>query len=179
MNGRIFMNKIKLNNVEISQEDLIKEITGNKELMETLKEKFEKKNTGWFVPKESEEYYFLLEDGIEYDIFQNGGIDKERLERQQVFRTEEEAKKADQQRMAKVRILKRIAEENAKEGWVCDWDNKQGGNIFWYTHGIDKLELSFASMYQETELGFYMSKTVAEKLQSELLEDYKIMLGVE
>lgn len=53
---------IKLNNLEISQEDLIKEITGNKELMETLKAKFEKKDTGWFVPKEDEEYYSLLKE---------------------------------------------------------------------------------------------------------------------
>ena len=111
---------IKLNNVEISQEDLIKEITGNKELMATLQSKFGKQESGWFVPKDLEKYYFLTADFI--GGYENtGDTDEKIITRQQVFRTKEEAEKADEQRMAKVRILKRIAEENEKEGWVGEW----------------------------------------------------------
>jgi len=108
------MKKIKINNLEISQEDLINEITCNKELMETLKAKFEKKNTGWFVPEKGEEYWYLGSNEVFYQYNQND-FDEALLGRQQVFRTEEEAKKADEQRKAKVRILKRIAEEKAQQ----------------------------------------------------------------
>lgn len=168
---------IKLNNVEISQEDLIKEITGNKELMATLQSKFGKQDSGWFVPEGNERYWYL---GAEIHSYtKTGDLDEKIIARQQVFRTAEEAKKADQQRIAKVRILKRIAEENEKEGWVCDWEDGKSKYVFLYQHRIDKLELSFSLQYQEVETGFYMSETVAEKLQTELLQDYKIMLGVE
>lgn len=171
---------IKLNNVEISQEDLIKEITGNKELIDTLKAKFGKKESGWFVPKIGEKYWYLSEDDIFYDINSNFCSDKNIFNSQQVFRTEEEAIKADKQRMAKVRILKRIAEENAKEGWVCDWSNyTQGKYFFVYDHVYDELSIDYYVSCQPIETGFYMSETVAEKLKKELLEDYKIYLGVE
>lgn len=168
---------IKLNNVEISQEDLIKEITGNKELMDTLQAKFRKKESGWFVPKLLETYWYLESNGV--SCFNNNSeVDKAIMERQQVFCIREEAEKADQQRMAKVRILKRIAEENAKEGWVCDWnDEEQYKYIFGLDYGIKKLVTGDYNYWQIQETGFYMSETVAEKLEKELLEDYKIYLG--
>lgn len=168
---------IKLNNVEISQEDLIKEITGNKELMDTLKAKFSKKESGWFVPKKDEKYFYLNYGDVS-SCCNVDNSDKEILKHDQVFRTEKEAEKADQQRMAKVRILKRIAEENAKEGWVCDWnDEEQYKYIFGLDYGIKKLVTGDYNYWQIQETGFYMSETVAEKLEKELLEDYKIYLG--
>ena len=88
--------------------------------------------------------------------------------------------KADQQRMAKVRILKRIAEENAKEGWVCDWeDNEQHKYFISYHHNCNEIDFDYFTYNQTVETGFYMSETVAGKLKKELLQDYKIMLGVE
>ena len=169
---------IKLNNVEISQEDLINEITKNKELMATLENKFSKKNSSWFVPKLLERYWYLYINDV--SCFNNTSeVDEEVMKRQQVFRTEEEALKADRQRMAKVRILKRIAEENAKEGWVCDWkDTRQIKFSFGFDHETNTTEI-IDSYWQTQETGFYMSEIVAEKLQKELLEDYKIYLGVE
>ena len=169
---------IKLNNVEISQEDLIKEITGNKELMATLQSKFSKQKSVWFVPEKGEEYYFQTHVGSSKAIFCTFYLDGCILKRQQVFRTQEEAEKTDQQRMAKVRILKRIAEENAKEGWVCDWnDGGQEKCFIYYHHDLEKNFYGYAREDQVLESGFYMSETVAGKLKTELLQDYKIMLG--
>ena len=172
---------IKLNNIEISQEDLIKEITGNKELMATLKAKFEKKDTGWFVPEKNDIYFYLDVGSVSHSHNSGCNFDEDLFQRQQIFRTEEEAKKADQQRMAKVRILKRIAEENAKDGWVCDWgDINQYKTTFTFNLTTPtKLYVSGSYEFQTKESGFYMSETVVEKLQTELLQDYKIMLGVE
>lgn len=168
---------IKLNNVEISQEDLIKEITGNKELMDTLQAKFGKKESGWFVPKKGEKYFYLNYGDVS-SCCNIDNSDKEILKHDQVFRTAEEAEKADQQRMAKVRILKRIAEENAKEGWVCDWSNKKQRKYFYYyDHIDDELSIDYYVFCQSIETDFYMSETVAKKLQTELLQDYKIYLG--
>ncbi len=171
---------IKLNNVEISQEDLIKEITGNKELMATLQSKFSKQESVWFVPKEEAIYHHLVSDGIGSSKNFKSMLDKDVFQRQQVFRTEEEAEKADQQRMAKVRILKRIAEENAKDGWVCDWgDVSQNKACFYYNHREKELCIESYCFFQEKEIGFYVIPKVAQKLKTELLQDYRIMLGVE
>lgn len=66
---------------------------------------------------------------------------------------------------------------------MCDWKDKEQRKYFLYYNYIND-ELSrgitngFYYSYQTQETGFYMSETVAEKLQSELLKDYKIYLGV-
>lgn len=171
---------IKLNNVEISQEDLIKEITGNKELMATLQSKFGKQESWWFVPKEEAIYHYLISNGIGSSKNFKSMFDKDVLERQQVFRTIEEAEKADQQRMAKVRILKRIAEENAKDVWVCDWEDiEQTKCYFYYDYANKRMSNGSIDYCQLLETGFYMSKEAMVRIENELEKDYKIMLGVE
>lgn len=98
------------------------------------------------------------------------------LNAKEVLEYFKEAIKADQQRMAKVRILKKIAEENAKEGWVCDWKNKNQAKFYVYYNYIDDtLGYDYDCAYQHMETGFYTSGKVVKKLQSELLEDYKML----
>lgn len=175
------MTKIKLNNLEISQEDLIKELENNPEIMEKLEEKFGKKDSGWFVPKEGEGYAYLNNFGG--DCFTNYDStlvsDVGRVKHQKVYRTRKEAQQESLRQQAKIRILKTIAEENAKVGWVCDWgDLNQGKGYLTYDVEDKVVEYYSSIYYRQSETDFYFSPEIGDIILEKCAEDYKIYLGV-
>jgi hypothetical protein len=100
-----------------------------------------------------------------------------------VFPTRYAAEQHRDQRLAEMRVVRRIAEINAQEGWVADW----GGGLREYTWhllynhegGGAKCYTSFASASQAAPAHWYGCKLAIETVIEELPDDIRTMLGVE
>ena len=167
------MTTIKLNNKEIDIED-IKAILTEEQIEELTREK----ESGVFVPKEGEEYYFVIDERIlKYerdDTMSDRGV----IENHLVYRTEAEALEAQKINQARIRVIRKIAELNASVGWKVDWGNNGQQKNFLCFSGIEEVGLGDTYLSRHTEDYFYFSGKVVDQVLEACAEDYKIMLGI-
>lgn len=96
------------------------------------------------------------------------------------FRTKEEAKHALKRMIATQQIKDRIAELNAKRGWVADWsDANQSKGFLTYDYDIGKIGWDNWTTYQHVPKEFIGSPSVIKDLIKEMPEQIKLWLGVE
>lgn len=93
--------KIKINNIEV-------ELT--EEQIRELHSRLENKGEKYFFPEDGERFFILASDEVCSDVCDDtSSIDETRIKRG-VFRTEEQAKKEDEKRLALVRMWKWVQE---------------------------------------------------------------------
>jgi hypothetical protein len=92
------------------------------EVAEIVKQSKETKQSLYFVPKMGEVYFVLNAACFYSSIWKNDNIDNGFLARAEIYRTKEEAQKADEKRLALGRIRKYI-HENGLE-FVPNWKNE-------------------------------------------------------
>ena len=129
-----------------------------------------------------ERYYYLQKRGIASHTWGAGGIEhKDLYLAQQVFKTEEEAAKADRQRIAKMKVLRRVAELNHEQGWVCDWsDEIQCKNFPEYIHRDGTFTYDYFNRRQGLPTSHYAAEGVWQQVISEMGGDVKFGLwGIE
>lgn len=132
------MKTYKINNVEISEEQIKEVIKNNPELLN------ENKGGRYFFPKEGEDYWYVLQDGhVSFNYSYNSDFDRSVI-LQGVYRTEEEAKLASAKQRAIVACWK-WAQENApfEPEWGDEGQTKfsvkfdHDEKIFWVDYCCD------------------------------------------
>lgn len=164
---------ITINNVQISEEELVRLVKDNKELMDKITQK-----DVW--PKIGDKYYYFDHcSTIGSGLYFNDRVDEYQKETGNMFKTKEEAAQALDRQKAKVRIINRIKELNDSVGWVCDWsnDSQEKGHLY---YSYDKKIIDWYREYtdQDNPTEFYFSADVADQVVKDCGEDYKIYLGV-
>lgn len=94
------------------------------------------------------------------------------------FKTEKQAEAYIQKLQATQRVKDRIAELNAKEGWVVDFSGEQLNCCMSYSHRTDRLDYSMWKVSQTVSVELLGSRTTIETVIEEMPEDCKLMLGV-
>lgn len=94
------------------------------------------------------------------------------------FKTEEEAEKYREKLLATQRVKDFIAEKNAEQGWVADWNGIKTKYSFHFDHSVKKFEIGQLSFIQATESCYYGSKETIDALIKEHEQDLKLILGV-
>lgn len=138
------------------------------------------KSAGRWKPELGGEYFLISGYGkIGEDVWQNSHGDDKAYALANVYRTQEEAQAALDQQLATVRVLDRIAELNAEQGWVCDWgDSYQSKNFIRFNHADEKLSSGWYSFLQNKPNPYYGSKQTIETVIKEMESDCLLMLGV-
>lgn len=135
---------------------------------------------GRWKPGICEKYWVVSESTGVFSLFwENSSTDNHLFALANVYRTEEEAQAALDQQLATVRVLDRIAELNAEQGWVCDWDDhNQMKYNFRFDH--DDRTFYFDSTYltQWHQSQYYGSRQTIETVTKEMESDCLLMLGV-
>lgn len=152
-----------------------------KELQQAIQELPEP--VGRWKPKFDEKYWFTTEatgSGVNSNRWLSSSIDQIRYNRANVYRTKEEAQAALDRQLATVRVLDRIAELNAEQGWVCDWNKSSRPKFLFTLTPIeqDELDLSWSNNAQCLPTSYYGSRQTIETVTKEMPEDCKLMLGV-
>lgn len=140
------MKTYKLNNIEVSEEQLRQVIKDNPEILDTLEPNETKSK--FFEPQEGEFAYFLADDGIGFSRDWNMNIELDRrVIARGVYRTKEEAEKADQKRMALVRLWN-WADKNAP--FTPDWKDDRQDKCYVDSYGYlsNKFNSDFHTIYQ-------------------------------
>lgn len=164
---------ITINNVQISEEELVRLVKDNKELMNKITQK-----DVW--PKIGDKYYYFDHcSTIGSGLYFNDRVDEYQKETGNMFKTKEEAEQALDKQKAKVRIINRIKELNDSVGWVCDWSNNSYIKCHLFYNNLNKM-ISSTGVYefQDTPTELYFSREVADQVVKDCGEDYKIYLGV-
>ena len=158
-----------------------------KELGEEIEKLRQKKEQGelpdilWF-PENPIEGYMLDGTGVERtNCLARRRRSSMRYTRQQLFKTREEAERADRQRIAKMKVLRRVAELNHEQGWVCDWSSIDTRKYFpQYSHNDREVSLDSWQKIQVSPTTHCASKSVWEQVIGEMEADVKFGLwGVE
>lgn len=135
------------------------------------------KPTGRWKPEFNDDYLILDNDGKVCEATWNDhAIDGERYALNNVYQTEEEAKKALEQKLATVRVLDRIAELNAQQGWVCDWSDGEDKYYLGFDGGLC---WAITDSFKVMPTQYYGSLKTIETVTKEMPEDCKLMLGVD
>jgi len=139
------------------------------------------KSKGRWKPGICEKYWVVSEStGVFSPYWENSSTDNHLFALANFYHTKEEAQAALDQKLATVRVLDRIAELNAEQGWVCDW-NKPGQQK--YIVSYDHVTRSFCTnvyVLQEMDLptSYHGSKQTIETVIKEMESDCLLMLGV-
>ena len=167
---------ITINNIQISEEELVRLVKDNKELMD----KITQVDKTW--PKEGDTYYYnslyapLKICSVNYG---GTGFDQEMKEIGNMFKTKEEAAQALDKQKAKVRIINRIKELNDSVGWVCDWSDGSQDKSYLYYNSVNKMISSTGiHIIHNHSTEFYFSREVVDQVVKDCGEDYKIYLGL-
>jgi hypothetical protein len=92
------------------------------------------------------------------------------------YETEEEAKRAKERQLARVRFERRVKELN--DGWEPVWDMKTENWLLVYCHDEKKLHLDKWSTNQYPPREWCVkSEELAKQLRDECGDDFKIMIG--
>lgn len=159
------MNTIKINNIEVSKDELRKIISENPDLLKPVAK------GSYFFPKHGEEYWYL--DSLGNIYYEKNNADVTRTERilTGVYATEAEATHARNRRQAIVRCWK-WAQEN--EPFEPDWSNLEQRKHFVIYNDFEK-ELVFSySTYNakfQNELPYFKSQEDTEKFIEANKED--------
>lgn len=131
---------------------------------------------GRWEPEIGEKYYVISPFGMIIRYIRDNLSDLSgAIAIDSIHKTKEEAKKALEQKLATVRVLDRIAELNAEQDWVCDWDDGEDKYYF----GFDgDLCWAITDSFKVMPTQYYGSLKTIETVTKEMPEDCKLMLGV-
>lgn len=125
-------------------------------------------------PKHGDEYFWIDECGsiLPGTFYRDSLYDQQRLTFGNVYRTEKEAEKARDRRLAKVRLQRTSTFEP-------DFENGKGGWAVYYDHGHETLAVCKFDDYDAGEPVRYATREEAEKSIEENREDWKIYFGID
>lgn len=134
----------------------------------------------WRPTVEGEEYWIVgVDKGVVDTFFETGcRIDEHRIAMGNCYKTEKDALAAMERQLATVRVLDRIAELNAEQGWVCDWSGNGYRYHLGWRCGIPCC-VGAAGDIQTQPTTYYGSKETIGTVIKEMPGDIKLMLGVE
>ena len=151
-----------------------------KEIQALVAKETRKENQAPWVPKKGESYWNINPCGDVFRYKVNGHTKLETLmDTGNCFRTKKEAQAHVDKTKATVRVKNRIAELNAEQGWVADWENLNHVKYTFCcgtrTNRLDYIGFLTTRIAEPTL--FSSSKTI-KTLIKEIPEDIKLMLGV-
>lgn len=96
------------------------------------------------------------------------------------YRTKEEAQAALDKQLATVRVLDRIAELNAEQGWVADWDDEGQSKYYplfnYKTNKARFIKFHCDSYLKQLPDAYYGSEQTIQAVIKEMADDCKLML---
>ena len=124
-------------------------------------------------PKHGAEYFWIDECGsiLPGTFYRDSLYDQQRLTFGNVYRTEKEAEKARDRRLAKVRLQRTST-------FKPDFENDRGGYVVFYNPKEEKLETHNVYCYDYGEIVRYETVEEAEKSIKENERDWKIYFGI-
>ena len=124
-------------------------------------------------PKHGAEYFWIDECGsiLPGTFYRDSLYDQQRLTFGNVYRTEKEAEKASDRRLAKVRLRR-------TSNFKPDFKNGKGGWMVYYDHGCETLAVCELDYYDDGEIVRYKTRAEAEKSIKENERDWKIYFGI-
>ena len=124
-------------------------------------------------PKHGAEYFWIDECGsiLPGTFYRDSLYDQQRLTFGNVYRTEKEAEKARDRRLAKVRLRR-------TSNFKPDFKNGKGGWMVYYDHGCETLAVCELDYYDDGEIVRYKTRAEAEKSIKENERDWKIYFGI-
>ena len=151
---------------------------------ETTLKKFPNILTEWFEeikeptdsvhykPKDGDDYFYISDYGnVEWEVWSDKHIDNERLALGFIYRTEKEAEKARERRLAEVRLQQ-------TSDFKPDFEDSRGGWVVYYNYK-DKELYSYDTDYDDSgETIRYATEEEAEKSIRENREDWMKHFGV-
>lgn len=150
----------------------IQDIENFDEWFEEIKE--ESTDSIHWKPKHGAEYFWIDECGsiLPGTFYRDSLYDQQRLTFGNVYRTEKEAEKASERRLAEVRLRQ-------TSDFKPDFEDANGGWTVYYSYKDKKLNSFFAGYDDAGEIVCYETKEDAEKSIKENERDWKIYFGVE
>lgn len=137
------------------------------------------KPMGRWKPGYGGEYWFIDScTVIDFGFWGGDDIDNMRYALRNFYRTKQEAQAALDRQLATVRVLDRIAELNAEQGWVANFDSDQSNYFVMLDHGDQNLRSDCNNVYQAQPIEYYGSRQTIETVISEMGGDCRLMLGV-
>lgn len=142
--------------------------------IDNFDEWFEKmKDNIHYEPRNGEKVFCLNEEGDIYSFTFNDLLSHhKRLAFGFVYHTKEEAEKARERRLAKIRLQQ-------TSDFKPDFINENGGWVVGYNHGKDELIAMFVDFIDYGEVAHYKTRREAEKSIKENERDWKIYFGIE
>ena len=176
--GAIFQEIVR----EVDGSKILKEYDSNnkntmlvseiKNFDEWFEETEEPTDSAHWKPKIAEKYFYINEYGdVEWEVWNDDGVDNRLMAMGLVYRTAEECEKAKERRLAKVRL-------EQTSTFKPDFENGKGGWIVYYDHGCETLAVCDFDYYDAGEPVRYATKEEAEKSIRENREDWMIYFGV-
>lgn len=166
--------KEKLSKNENARNLLLQEVSVIDDEQKKLQAIIDAPDSGWFVPEINERYFFLTPNSIGYTR-NNTNSDEKVIEHQKVFRTEAEARREDEKRIAVTKYLKEIARLN--NGEKVDWDNSdQRKYLAEYSHKRNSTEIEFYYQIQQKDSEWYSLSLYAAKQALSILSETEIDL---
>lgn len=152
---------------------------------ETTLKKFPEILTEWFEeikepvdsihwkPKKDDEYFWMNSYGeTQPDVWDGDSIDIMRLALGMIYRTEEECERAQERKLAEVRLRQ-------TSNFKPDFENERGGWIVYYDYECETLAVCGFDYYDAGEPVRYATREEAEKSIEENREDWKIYFGID
>lgn len=142
-------------------------------LTEWFEEIKEPKDSIHWEPKSGDEYFWIDECGsiLPGTFYRDSLYDQQRLTFGNVYRTEKEAEKARDRRLAKVRLQRTSTFEP-------DFENGKGGWAVYYDHGHETLAVCELDDCDAGEPVRYATREDAKKSIEENEQDWKIYFGI-
>ena len=149
---------------------LVSEIKNFDEWFEKIEEPLD--SIHW-EPKHGDEYFWIDECGsiLPGTFYRDSLYDQQRLTFGNVYRTEKEAEKARDRRLAKVRLRRTST-------FKPDFENGKGGWAVYYDHGHETLAVCKLDDCDAGEPVRYATREEAEKSIRENEQDWKIYFGI-
>ena len=123
-------------------------------------------------PNFGEEYWYVNYIGnVVCRSWEDASVDLWLLESDNVYRTEKEAEKARERRLAEVRLRQ-------TSDFKPDFENGKGGWIVFYDHECETLAIFKISYYDSGEPVRYATREEAKKSIEENEQDWKIYFGI-
>lgn len=166
------MKTYKINNVEVSEDDIREIIKNNPELKDNITKRWRSVNSGL--------YNFVRDDGIVILRIENCNVNDDfKWNTGNYFKTPEEAQKYKEKLLATQRIKDAISKIN--KGWTPDWKNENQRKYYLSMNSNDReFWLYYAFRWQHFPSSFYIKdEESAEIIMRKCREDYRIMLDIE
>lgn len=132
-----------------------------------------------WMPKDAIELYHFAKEGRVYRS--SGKIElKERATQHILRKTREEAERDLYREQARMTIIRFIARENAKRGWVADWNNDSLGKYYLsYDYADNSMYTGESYCVRDLPPEFYGHRETIEALRAQHRAEYLLWLGVD